>query len=261
MVKDEPLDLQSAADRLGVHYQTAYKWVRSGQLPAALVHGRYRIEPTALTAFAARRRRPRAPAARQPRKGFAELAERMFTHLVGGAERQARTVVAGLVADGVTFTTVIQEVLVPALRRIGAEWHAGRLAITVEHQAAAIVERLIGSHHPTPPGRRRGTAVVAALSNDRHALPTAMAAAALREDNWNVHHLGADLPSDELMAFCDEIPVDLVVVTVTNPDVVAAAEDVARRLESDGIRTLVGRPGGTLDELQRSARARRPRPA
>ncbi|MGY9023882.1 MAG: helix-turn-helix domain-containing protein, partial [Candidatus Nanopelagicales bacterium] len=42
---DERLDLQSAADQLGVHYQTAYRWVRSGRLPAEMVDGRYLVSP------------------------------------------------------------------------------------------------------------------------------------------------------------------------------------------------------------------------
>jgi MerR family transcriptional regulator, light-induced transcriptional regulator len=37
----EPIELAEAADRLGVHYQTAYRWVREGRLPAVRVRGRY----------------------------------------------------------------------------------------------------------------------------------------------------------------------------------------------------------------------------
>ena len=257
-VDDEDIELQVAAERLGVHYQTAYGWVRSGRLPATLVRGRYRIAPAALTAFAAQRDRPRAPAPRRPRNGFAEIATKMFDHLVDGAERQARSIVAGLIDDGVGFATVMQDVLVPALRLIGDEWVADRLTIAVEHRASAIVERIIGSHVPTPRGRRRGTAVVAALSGDRHTLPTSMAAAALREDNWHVHHLGADVPDDALVRFCDEHSVELVVLTVTNTDVAAVADRTARRLHRAGVRAIVGRPGATLVDLQRTARDRRP---
>ena len=260
-MSDDGIELQAAANQLGVHYQTAYKWVRSGQLPAAMVRGRYLIDQRAVAAFVAQRDRPRSPAPRRPRTGFAVLADRAYDHLIDGSERQARAIVAGLVDDGVALTTVMQEVLVPALRRIGAEWQAGRLAIPVEHQASAIVERIIGGHHPTPRGRRRGTAVVAALSNDRHALPTSMAAAALREDNWHVHHLGADLPGDDLVCFCDTHALDLAVLTVTAREVAARAEHIATRLDARGVRTLVGRPGGSLGELQRLARDRRCRTA
>lgn len=244
-----------AAERLGVHYQTAYRWVRSGELPAVLVRGRYQLDPVDVTEFAARRDQPRRPPARRPRHGFEPLAERMFVWLVEGDERAARNAVAGLVDDGVRFTTVMQEILVPALRRVGAEWHAGRLSIWIEHQASAIVERIIGSQHPTPRGRRRGTAMVAALSGDLHVLPTSMAAAALREDNWHVHHLGADMPSDELIQFCDEAGPDLAVLTMTTAAVSDDVQRTAARLASRGVRTLTGGPGRTLQELVDEARS------
>lgn len=253
---DSLIDLQTAADHLGVHYQTAYRWVRSGALQAALVHGRYLLTTDDVAAFAERRARPSVPRPRRPRGGFGPLAERFYEQLLEGDERASRKLVDGLVADGVALSTVMQEVMAPALRHIGAEWHAGRLTIWVEHQASAITDRIIGSHHPNPRGRRRGTAVVAALSGDRHVLPTSMAAAALREDNWRVHHLGADMPGEEIVRFCNEKPVDLAVLTLTAPEVEASVHHTAAALESTGLRTLVGRPGSTLDELLELARAR-----
>ncbi|CAN5549760.1 hypothetical protein BH23ACT3_BH23ACT3_17710 [soil metagenome] len=253
---DAPFDLQTAADHLGVHYQTAYRWVRSGELAAALVHGRYLLDAHDVTAFAERRARPSAPRARRPWGGFEPLSEKMYEQLHAGDEKAARKLVDGLVSDGVALTTVMQDVLVPALRHIGTEWHAGRLTVWVEHQASAIVDRIIGSHHPTPRGRRRGTAVVAALSGDRHALPTSMAAAALREDNWRVHHLGAEMHGGEIVRFCDETPLDLAVLTLTAPEAEPVVNHTAAALESRGLRTLVGRPGRTLDELLELARAR-----
>jgi excisionase family DNA binding protein len=256
-VDDDGIELQSAADRLGVHYQTAYGWVRSGRLPATLVRRRYRIAPAALAAFAAERDRPRRPGPRRPRNGFTEVSRKMSADLVAGEEGRARAVVDRLVADGVELTTVMQDVLAPTLRLVGDEWAAGRLTIAVEHRASAIVERIIGSHLPTPRGRRRGTAVVAALSGDRHTLPTAMAAAALREDRWHVHHLGADVPPDDLVSFCGEHPVELVALTVTTTDVAPAARRTAQRLARAGVRTIVGRPGVTLPDLQQMARDRR----
>jgi methanogenic corrinoid protein MtbC1 len=178
----------------------------------------------------------------------------MFGYLVAGEERQARHLAGGLVDDGVSLTTVAMEVLVPALRRIGEEWEAGRLGVPVEHRASAIVERILGERHPNPRGRRRGTAAVAAISGERHALPTTLAAVALLEDNWRVHHLGADLPPDQLMLFCQEQHVDLVVLSVTIAMARPAAAHAATRLAGLGLRTLVGSPGRRLEDLQRLAR-------
>jgi methanogenic corrinoid protein MtbC1 len=188
---------------------------------------------------------------------LAVLNQRMYGHLVAGEESQADRLIAALVETGVTVSAVAQDVLVPALRQIGEEWRAGHLEIAVEHRASAIVERILASHSPKPRGRRRGTAAVAALAGDRHVLPTALAAICLREDNWLVHHLGADLPSDDLLVFCRRHHVDLVVLTVTTTKLRPAANRTAEQLQRLGLRVLVGGPGRSLDELQQLARQER----
>jgi len=138
---------------------------------------------------------------------------------------------------------------VPPLVRIGADWHAGRLTIWVEHRASAIVERLLGELAPNPRGRRRGTAMVAAVSGDLHSLPTSMAAVALRDDNWAVEHLGANMPPDELVRFCAEHDIDVAVLSSTNPDTAQLAAETAARIGDAGTPVVLGRPGRTLDDL------------
>jgi excisionase family DNA binding protein len=49
------VNLKTAARRLGVHYQTAYRWVRSGQLVAVKVGAGYEISDAALERFEAQR--------------------------------------------------------------------------------------------------------------------------------------------------------------------------------------------------------------
>ncbi len=50
------MNLKEAANELGVHYQTAYKWVRAGSLRAVRIGGRYDISEAALERFEATRR-------------------------------------------------------------------------------------------------------------------------------------------------------------------------------------------------------------
>lgn len=251
---EPPIDLQTAAQRLGVHYQTAYQWVRSGRLRARRVRGRYQLDPGDVERFAQQRDRPAPRRVRRPRGGFAPLARRAHDDLVSGNERSLRDLVDRLTRDGTPMTTITEEILAPAMRRIGSDWCAGTVTIADEHRASAIVERILGEHHPNPRGRRRGTVVVAALAGDHHALPTSMAALALREDHWHVEHLGADLPADELLAFCREHPVDLVVITTTNGATRPVAVETAEQLRNLGVPALVGAAGETLTELRRRAR-------
>lgn len=247
------LDLQAAADELGVHYQTAYRWVRSGRLDAEMVGGRYLVSHDDVSALDRLRHAPRTPPApRASRLGHA--ADRMYDALVAGDETAAAKIARRLADEGAPIVDLVQDVLVPPLQRIGQEWHNGQLTIWVEHRASAIVERLLGDLAPNPRGRRRGTAVVVAVAGDRHSLPTTMAAVALRADHWHVHHLGADLPPEQIVQFCDEHDVSLAVITVTNPDARDLADTTAGELRALGTPTIVGGAGNTLTQLIELAR-------
>ena len=249
----DTLDLQEAARELGVHYQTVYRWVRTGRLQARLVNGRYLVDRDALVRAEEERQAPSPP--RQPSLSRLDRqARRMLTALRTGDEAKAVGIARTLSKEGTAITDLIQQVFVPALRQIGQEWHDGLLSISIEHRASAIVERLLGELAPNPSGRRRGSAIVAALEGDRHSLPTAMAAVALREDQWRVHHLGADLPADEIIQFCAEHDIDIAVLTVTTPAVQPLVESTAAALRVVGVPAVVGGPGRTLDDLRHEAR-------
>ncbi len=106
---DDQLELQEAADELGVHYQTAYRWVRTGRLPASLVRGRYCVARRDLATVQAELR---TPAARRP-PGVRRLEaqqERIYDALVGGDEPRARHIASQLVAEGTKIIVLLQRV-------------------------------------------------------------------------------------------------------------------------------------------------------
>lgn len=242
------VDLQKAADKLGVHYQTAYRWVRTGRLEAELVGGRYLVSPTDIAELDRVRHTPAAPTT-PSRTRLEHATDRLYDALVAGDEPAATKIIRRLAQEGAPVIELIRVVLVPPLQKIGQAWHDGKLSVWVEHRASAIVERLLGDLAPNPRGRRRGVVVVAALTGDRHSLPTTMAAVALRADNWHVHHLGADLPPDEITAFCEVYDVDIAVITVTNPKTRTTADATATRLRTAGTPAIVGGLGNDLSEL------------
>ncbi len=251
------MDLQNAADTLGVHYQTAYRWVRSGRLPARLVAGQYRVGRADLERTDILRHKPIVP--RPPGgKRLNHQVDRMYEALIEGDEAEARRICQRLAVDGTKAITIVETVIAPALRRIGQGWHDGHLPIWAEHRATMTVERVLAEISPNPRGRRRGVVAVAAVSGDHHSLPTSMATLALREANWHVHHLGADTPPDELLRFCSENSVDVAVLSVTNPATSELAHDTAERLRAAGIRSVVGGPGRTLEELLSAVRTAEP---
>jgi len=247
--------LQEAADLLGVHYQTAYGWVRGGQLPARKISRGYEVSEADVQALAAARQAGHRPVTEIRVRDWPAQADRLYEAIAGGQETAARRAVERL-AGHVTITDLCDRVIAPALRRVGDQWLAGQVSIAVEHRATAICERLISAHASQPAGRPRGVAVVATPPGERHGMPALMAATCLRENHWVVHHLSADLPTAEVSALTAAVGASLVVLSTATTGGGEHAAAAARSLRADApdVTVLIGRPGDTLADLVRLTR-------
>jgi MerR family transcriptional regulator, light-induced transcriptional regulator len=253
------MQLREAADALGVHYQTAYAWVRQGSLPARKAGRGYEVDEVDVAALAERRRQGRPPVRRVGVRDWPAQADQLYAAIAAGQETHARHWL-GRLAAGVTLADLCERVIAPALRRIGEDWAAGQVSIAQEHRASAICERLIAAHARQPGGRPRGRAVVATPPGERHGLPALMAATCLREDRWLVHHLATDLPVVEVTQLAAAVAADLVVFSSATPEGARRARAAARAAAAEPRPlALAGQPGDSLHDLIRLARdARHP---
>lgn len=191
---DEALTLQDAAARLGVHYMTAYRYVRTGRLPAERVGGQWRVRLRDLAAVAAA-----GSTGRRPRRGGANWGryrERVLDRMLAGDEPGAWAVVEGAVGSGADAVAVHLDVLAPALREVGARWERGELDVADEHRATAVAQRLVARLGPwcSRRGRRRGTVLLGGAPGDLHGLPATIVADVLRCEGYEVVELGANTP-------------------------------------------------------------------
>jgi excisionase family DNA binding protein len=189
---EEHLTLQEAAELLGVHYMTAYRYVRLGLVPADKVGSTWRLARADVEAMR------RGSGVGEGRRHPAPWPERMEARLSAGDEAGAWGVAEAALAAGADATGLLLDVLGPALRRIGDSWEAGRLDVAEEHRASVIAGRLVGrlgSRFPRR-GRSKGTVVVGAVAGERHGLPVTFVADVVRGAGWSVVDLGADVPDD-----------------------------------------------------------------
>ena len=191
MDRSKRITLHEAAERLAVHYMTAYRYVRTGRLPARREGARWTVDPADVD-------RLRAPA-RHRRRGEARLnRSQLADRLVASDEPGAWALIEGALVSGMDPVDVHMELLAPALRLIGDRWEAGRLSVADEHRASAVAVRLIGRLGPrfARRGPKRGTVVIGAPAGEEHALPGAILADLLRGAGYDVVDLGADTPPD-----------------------------------------------------------------
>lgn len=242
---DDDITLDEAASRLGVHYMTAYRYVRTGRLAATKREGQWRVPVAAVEGFESGD--GQAPPGRRGRPRIEAHRARLVDRLLANDEPGAWTVVEGAQLAGLDATAVHLDLLAPALRTIGERWARGEVSVADEHRATAVATRLVGRLGPqfVRRGRRRGTVVVGGAPGDHHALPVAMLADVLRGSQYAVVDLGAATPvesfvdavrsADDAVAVC---------VSLSDADLEDAAADVVRAVhEAADVPVLVGGPG------------------
>ncbi len=191
----ELITLQEAAERLGVHYMTAYRYVRTGRLPARKVGAEWRVDLADVEAFT-RVGDDAVPPRR--RKGTTDYRGRLVERLIAGDEPGTWTIVEQAMTAGLDPEQVYLDLLAPAMEEVGDRWAAGTVSVGEEHQASAVVLRLIGRMGPRMRrrGRSRGTVVLGAPPGDDHGVPVALLGDLLRSRGFAVVDMGANVPAE-----------------------------------------------------------------
>ncbi len=185
------MTLQEAADQLGTHYMTVYRYVRLGRLPARKVAGVWEVDAADVAAL---QNGPERPA----RSRSVDWSERLEGRLVAGDEAGAWGVVEAALASGTAPGDIYTDLIAPALASLGAKWHDGAVTVAQEHLATSVALRLIGRMGPrfARRGRNKGLVVVTTAEGERHAIPSLMVSDLLRGAGFQVIDLGADVPAD-----------------------------------------------------------------
>src|SRR5664279_1177930 len=207
----KPLTLLQAADRLGVHYMTVYRYVRTGKLPATRVGGAWQVDPDDLAQM-----KPAVPRySRNPAARATATKAQLEARLLAGDEPGAWGVLEAALASDHSPSEVLLQLVAPALESIGDRWHADELTVADEHRASAVAVRLI-SRIGARFGRRgpkRGSVVITTPPAEQHSAPVAIAADLLRWAGFDVIELGADTPADALAHVLAGVP-DLLAVAL-----------------------------------------------
>src|SRR5271157_459342 len=188
------LSLHEAADRLGVHYMTAYRYVRTGRLPATQVGAQWWVDPRDLTGAGEGAAVGGRPRAQTRRSAQAAAVRRLEDRLVAGDEAGAWAIVEARLGSGSNPDDVLLDELALAMRAVGDGWEAGDYTVDDEHRASGVAMRVVGrlGARFTKRGPKRPSVILGTPPHELHGLPTAMAANVLRGHGFEVVDLGAD---------------------------------------------------------------------
>lgn len=254
----ETLSIEEAADRLGLHYMTVYRYVRTGRLPAEYRGGRWHIRPEHLVAATRQEAPRRSPVRRRP-AGLDRASEQLLDRLVAGDSVGAWRVVEQALMAG-SPSDIYLRVLGPCLRTIGDRWEAGLLTVADEHRATAVAIGLVGRLSPmfARPGRRRpGSVLLAGAEDDFHAIPLMMVADLLRAEGINVIQLGADVPVSSLVTMAGAADLTAIGLSASTDQAVRQAGRAIVQLHQrvPGVPVMLGGPAVGSPEAARAVGA------
>lgn len=238
----ESLTLDEVAAVLNVHYMTVYRHVKNHRLEGTQVAGVWKVKKQAIEEFQreAEQKKLRGTATGDPRRTANYVVE-LERSLVDGDSSGAWEVLKRAIDSGAGVDRVYLEIVSPAMASIGAKWADGLVDISVEHQASAIVTRLVGqlSQRCVKRGRHRGHILIGGPTGERHVLALAILGDLLRLQGWEVLDLGGDTPAGSFVHAASKLS-DLVAVGVS----VTSAESEASAAAT--LQTLRGAIGANV---------------
>ncbi|MBN1504669.1 MAG: dihydropteroate synthase, partial [Candidatus Eisenbacteria bacterium] len=180
------------------------------------------------------------PGPRRP----ASPAEALEQALAQGEKEDAVKAAELLLKGGANVAQVIEEHLVPVMRRIGEQFEKGELFlphVVMSAEAAQGIFKLLSSQQENPVGLR-GKIVIATVEGDVHDIGKNLVAMMLRTNGFEVFDLGKGVPCEDIAAKAEEVGADIVAMSALLTTTMPRMEDVSKLLRERKLssRVLIG---------------------
>jgi excisionase family DNA binding protein len=233
---DAELNLKQVAAELGVHYMTAYRYVRTGRLAARREGTGWVVRSADLQDFVDQPLRLLAGGASVGRE--ADWRERLRSTLVVGDEIAAWRIIEQALSAGHSPTECYLDLLVGAINDIGDRSQPPREPLASEYLATATATRLVarlGARFRRP-GRSAGTIVFGAPLGEHHVLAISVVADLVRLNGFTCLELGANVPPEAFAGAARNayrlVAVGIGTTTATGLDVVRRTVDAVHAVDA-----------------------------
>jgi MerR family transcriptional regulator, light-induced transcriptional regulator len=129
-----------------------------------------------------------------------------------------------------TPVTVLRDVVMPYLRRLGERWEDGRVDVAQEHFASNVIRGRLGTLALGWGDGVGPRAVLACPVGELHDLPLMVFGIALNRSGWRITFLGTNTPVTDLENAVHQLRPDIVVLSATTPTSFLMAGEDLRRL-------------------------------
>lgn len=120
----------------------------------------------------------------------------LFNALLAGCEEESLNLLLDAYLQDTSLTKIFDNLLCPALSRIGKLWFNGELTVTHEHLATRTAGNAVHKlrNSLSVPEMSENLAFCCAFEGDLHELPTYLAQITIENEGWEVMNFGANTP-------------------------------------------------------------------
>jgi MerR family transcriptional regulator, light-induced transcriptional regulator len=137
-----------------------------------------------------------APPTASPSATTLEEAAATLSAALDRLDEQAANTALDRLFAAYTVETVLREVVLPYLHRLGERWETGEISVAQEHFASNLIRgRLLGLAQGWGQGQGPA-AILACVPGEHHELGLLAFGVALRRRGWRITYLGTDSPID-----------------------------------------------------------------
>ena len=193
---------------------------------------------------------PAPPTAPPPATTLEDAADDLTASLDRLDEQAANTALDRLFA-AYTVETVLQEVIIPYLHRLGDRWAAGEVSVAHEHFASNLLRgRLLGLAQGWGQGQGPG-AILACVPGEQHELGLLAFGVALRRRGWRITYLGTDSPIEAVADLSRSLAPAVVVLLSINPEGFLDHAPEIERLAAQA-QVMIAGPGATPEAARQT---------
>lgn len=174
-------------------------------------------------------------------KASADKWERMTWAVLDGDKSNIGEWVEEAVREGADPMVLMDEILIPALGRVGAEYEAGRNFLPQLMLSAEVVQTAFGvlERHSPAGASGKGKIVLASVQGDIHDIGKNILAVLLRNHGFAVVDLGKDVPAERIAEAARTETADVVGLSALMTTTMVRMPEVIQALRCTGVKAKV----------------------
>ena len=141
------------------------------------------------------------------------------SYLVSGDYEKCFEFVTNILNEDVDIKQLYDEILKKSLYNIGELWETGKITVSTEHLASAIIETILSEVYfkIITQNKINKTAVLTCTENEFHQIGIKMVSDIFEKNGWHVHFLGANTSTEELLSSIKSVHPDILAISLSIP--------------------------------------------